>query len=463
MRKGGIFLQTFIWFWIIMTAVVALLHTIHEMTETTSEETHVRKIVRAPLTFFAEIAVDRYERSDTKGLADAINLLKSSAGIDVFFLNEGGSEVSGRPAPPEALALAAQAGNDGKLVVTLSHEEDYAAMRIVGTKGQYYTVVGVIPEMIYRGMSREILLWIVWLIVVLLVSSIACYFLSRYMTSPILKLRKAAKRLASGDLTVRVAPAVGTRGDEIGELARDFDVMAERVEALLTAQQQLLGNISHELRSPLSRIGVALELAERHSTTPEAGKYLGRIELEAERLNELIGMLLTFTRLESGLGDIKKEFFDLAEVVEEIAANADFEGRGSGKAVRVTESVQCIISGTKELIYSAVENVVRNAVRYTVKGTEVKIALHRIGDAAAPTAVITVCDHGPGVPEDHLKKLFRPFYRVSEGRERQTGGTGLGLAITKRAILLHGGSVKATNAPDGGLIVEIVLPMVVHV
>jgi signal transduction histidine kinase len=458
MRKGGIFLQSFIWFWIIMTAVVATLFAIHQMTETTSEEAYARKIVGASLTFFAGIAIERYERADMHGLADAISRLKSSADIDVYFLNEEDSELTGRQAPPEALALAARTGNDGNIAIALSHKRDFAAIRIVGAKGQSYTVVGAVPDMFYHHISEEIFLWIMRLLMVLIVSSIACYLLSRYMTKPIIKLREAAKRLASGDLTVRVAPAVGARRDEIGELARDFDIMAERVEALLAAQQQLLGNISHELRSPLSRIGVALELAERHST-PEAGKYLGRIELETERLNELIGRVLAFTRLENGLGDVKKEPFDLAEVIREVAADAEFEAQGTGKTVRVAQSETCVVSGIRDLVRSAIENIARNAIRYTAEGTEVVIALCRSREGAVPAAKITVRDYGPGVPEDDLDKIFRPFYRIGEGRERETGGTGLGLAITERAILLHGGSVRAITAPEGGLIVVILIPL----
>jgi len=453
MPKRGIFIQTFIWFWIVMTAIVATLSVTHEMTETTHWETRIQEEVGTPLAFFGQIAIERYEQAGVTGLTEAINRLKSSAPIDVYLFNREGSELTGRPTPPEARALSARAGNDGKLAVTSAGEEGFAAIRVVGAQGQSYVVVGVIPHRALLGTVQKSSSWIIRLIAVLVVSSIACYLLSRYMTTPIVKLGEAARRLASGDLTVRVAPAVGTRRDEIGELARDFDVMAGRVEALLTSQRQLLGNISHELRSPLSRLGVALELAGRHSP-PEAGKYLGRIELEAERLNELIGGLLAFTRLESGVWEVKRESFDLAEVVGEVAVDADFEAQGASKTVLVTESTACVVFGVRELIRSAVENVTRNAVRYTREGTEVEIAIRRSYD----TAVITIRDHGPGVPEGDLDKLFRPFYRVGEGRERQAGGTGLGLAITERAVLLHGGTVRASNAPEDGLIVEITIP-----
>jgi two-component system sensor histidine kinase CpxA len=457
MPKRGIFIQTFIWFWIVMTAIVATLSITHEMTDTTHWETRMQEVAVAPLIFFGPIAVERYEQAGAQGLTDVISRLKSSAPIDVYLFNKGGSELTGRPAPPEALALSARTGSDGKVAVTSADEEGFAAVRVTGAQGRSYVVVGVIPRRALLGAAQERSSWIIRLIAVLIVSSIACYLLSRYMTTPIVKLREATRRLASGDVTVRVAPAVGARRDEIGELARDFDVMAGRVEALLTSQRQLLGNISHELRSPLSRLGVALELAGRHSSS-EAGRYLGRIELEAERLNELIGGLLAFTRLESGIWEAKRESFDLAEVVAEVAADADFEAQAASKTVRVTQSTACVVSGARELIRSAVENVTRNAVRYTREGTEVEIAIRRAHDTVVPTAIITIRDHGPGVPESDLDKLFRPFYRVGEGRDRQTGGRGLGLAITERAVLLHGGTVKASNAPDDGLIVEITIP-----
>jgi signal transduction histidine kinase len=457
MPKRGIFIQTFIWFWIVMTVLAATLSITHEVIDTNHWEARMQEEAGTLLVFFGQIAVERYEQAGTKGLTEVIARLKSSAAIDAYLFNKEGSELTGRPAPPEAVALSARTGSDGRVAVTSADEEGFAATRVIGAQGQPYVVVGVISHRALLGTAQRSYSWIIRLIAVLVVSSIACYLLSRHITAPILKLREAARRLASGDLAVRVAPAVGARRDEIGELARDFDVMAGRVEALLTSMRHLLGNISHELRSPLSRLGVALELAGRHSS-PEAGRYLGRIELEAERLNELIGRLLAFARLESGIGEAKRESFDLAEVVGEVAADADFEAKVAGKTVRVTESTACIVSGARELIRSAVENVMRNAIRYTKEGTEVEVAIRRTLDTAVPAAIVTIRDHGPGVPESDLDKLFRPFYRVGEARERQTGGTGLGLAITERAVLLHGGTVKASNAPEDGLIVEITIP-----
>ena len=223
--------------------------------------------------------------------------------------------------------------------------------------------------------------------------------------------------------------------------------------------------MSHELRSPLARLGVALELA-RDQDTAESGnaelrKALDRSEREVGRLNELISQLLTLSRLESGVPLAERTPVDLTRLVHEIASDADFEARNRSRSVRVVESCQCATDGAEELLRSAIENVVRNAVRYTAEDTEVKIVLRREAalDGASDCCVIAIRDKGVGVPETELTDLFRPFYRVGNARERKTGGVGLGLAITERAVRLHGGSVLATNMPDGGLCVEIRLPV----
>jgi signal transduction histidine kinase len=256
---------------------------------------------------------------------------------------------------------------------------------------------------------------------------------------------------------VRVGPGIGRRSDELADLAHDFDAMAGRIEALISAQQRLLGDISHELRSPLTRLNLSLAIARRNAGEAASGEH-DRIEAEAARINTLIDQLLMLTRLESGVEEVEDESIYLTQLVQETVADADFEAQNLNRAVRIVESDESLVTGSRLLLRSAVENVVRNAVRYTAEGTAVEITL-RVEDAGDDsTAVISVRDHGPGVPEESLDDLFRPFYRVTEARDRQSGGTGLGLAITERAVRLHGGAVKAVNAPGGGLLVEIRLP-----
>ena len=288
---------------------------------------------------------------------------------------------------------------------------------------------------------------------VFLTAGLLCYGLARYLTAPVLRLRDATHRLTHGDLSARVGPEVSNRRDELAELGRDFNLMAERIESLLTTQRQLLSDISHELRSPLARLNVALALA-RQKSGEEAAVALDRIEGEAENLNELIGQVLVLARLEGDTSEGVKNPVDMTRLVNDIAADADFEARGKGCNVRVISDVPCKLRSNEHLLRSAIENVVRNAVRYTEAGSEVEIEVACSEEAC----VVTVRDHGPGVPEDNLDELFQPFYRIADSRDRESGGTGLGLAITERAIRLHGGRVRARNADDGGLIVELTLP-----
>jgi len=311
------------------------------------------------------------------------------------------------------------------------------------------------------------------ILIAIISSGLVCYILARYLTSPIVQLRAATQKLASGDLTARAGMPGFRRHDEMAELMRDFDRMAERLEDLVTAQSRLLTDISHELRSPLARLNVALELARQRSG-PDARSALDRIDREASRLNELIQKLLTIARLEAGQESIEKVPVDLELIIHEIAKDAAFEAQNRHCEVDAKIVDDCVVMGSPSLLHSAIENVVRNAIRYTQEGTSVEVRLEQGVGLSNPTpqnsalnndgvgkpeAVIRVTDSGPGVPEDALDKLFRPFYRIDDARGRQTGGVGLGLAITDRAVRLHGGTIRVSNRPQGGLMVEIRLPL----
>lgn len=290
-----------------------------------------------------------------------------------------------------------------------------------------------------------------------IISGLMSFFLARYLSRPIRRLSRATRRFGSGDLGMRVAPTLGGRRDEVAELAHDFDHMAERLQTLISAQRQLLSDVSHELRSPLARLQVALGLArQRHTTQPPP--ELDRIEREAERLNELIAQLLSLARLETGAGLSHTESVDLADLVAEIAENTDFEIAPSGRRVVIVNRTPAPVEANPALLHSALENVVRNAAKYTAEGTSVEIALTP-DDQHPGWVLIQVRDHGPGVPEDRLDHLFEPFVRVGDARDRASGGYGLGLAIAKRAIQLHGGRISASNHAEGGLAVSIRLPI----
>jgi len=361
--------------------------------------------------------------------------------------------------PPKAQELSAKATETRDIEFNFDVEGTLIARPTVSAKGQRYIYVAHIPRPPFQLSFQTLGLR---LLVVLVIGGIFCYWLARYLTTPLFKLRKTTNELAEGNLGARVSTKLARRRDEVGQLGRDFNAMAERLEGMVKAQQRLLGDISHELRSPLARLGVALGLARQRSGA-EANGALDRIERESDNLNEMISQLLALTRLESGTDGRKRTEVDLSALVREVVHDADYEARSLNRSVQVVSSDNCSINGVEELLRSAVENVVRNAVRYTPEGTAVEVALRKQNGNGHNFAVISVRDRGKGVPEEALEKIFRPFYRTEDARDRQSGGgTGLGLAITERAVRMHGGSVQATNAADGGLAIEMRLDLNPH-
>jgi two-component system sensor histidine kinase CpxA len=291
------------------------------------------------------------------------------------------------------------------------------------------------------------------LVAAIVVSAIVCFLLARNLAAPLRRVREASDRLASGDLLARAGSMVRPRRDEIGDLVRDFDAMAERLYLLVSSQKQLLSDISHELRSPLARLQVAVELARRKAG-PDAEKHLNRIEAEGTRMNEMIGQILTLARADSDRPAVSEEI-DLAEIVKSVVTDTDYEARQTGREVRVRNSQRAMVLGDAALLASAVENVVRNGSRYTPPGTSVDVSL----DVTPTHGRIVVRDHGPGVPPGETERIFLPFHRVSLSRDRDSGGAGLGLSIAARAVKVHGGSIRAVNAEGGGLEVSIDIPL----
>jgi two-component system, OmpR family, sensor kinase len=284
-------------------------------------------------------------------------------------------------------------------------------------------------------------------------SGLLALLLARYLVRPVRSLRRATRRLAQGELGTRVSGELD-RG-VLAELGADFDAMAARVEALLGERQRVLSDVAHELNSPLARLRVALELARRRAG-PDAAKALNRIEREAERLGGLVDEILTFSRL--ARDELPAEPVELAALLDEVARDAAFEVRAHDAEVRVTALEDATVRGDGELLRRTLDNVVRNALRFTAEGTTVELALRRDGDRAR----VEVRDRGPGVPEDMLEAIFEPLFRVEPDRARAAGGgegTGLGLAIARRAADLHGGAIHAANHEGGGLLVTLTLPI----
>ena len=400
-----------------------------------------------------------YELSGQAVLREQLRQMEEPRHLRIFLFDGDWHEVSGRPVPDwMGKTLGNKQIKPGGIPRFLMPFH-FLRQPATGLSGRPYTLVAELPPGPMFFMGRNSLHG--WgMLIAVLTSGLVCYLLTSYLTAPVVRLRAATQRLAAGDLSARagVAGLKNRRRDEIGGLVRDFDGMAERLETLVSEQNRLLNDISHELRSPLARLNVALGLA-RQRTGPDAISVLARIELESTRLEEMIDRLLTLSRLEAGQALLDRSSLRLGELIQEVVKDADFEAQSRHCHVRCAIARECEITGSPSLLRSAIENVVRNAMRYSREGTDVDVSLSIETSAAEETALIRVCDHGPGVPEAALDKLFRPFFRVDDARGRQTGGSGLGLAITDRAVRLHGGSVRAANQPSGGLCVEIRLPV----
>jgi len=289
--------------------------------------------------------------------------------------------------------------------------------------------------------------FILWLISAGMTGLLFSAGLAWYLTRPVRHLRDASRLLAAGQLDTRVGPRIGARRDEIADLGRDFDHMAGQLQSLVNAQQRLLHDVSHELRSPLARLQVAIGLLRQN---PENTRQtLGRIERESVRLDELVGQLLTLSRIEAGVS-LTSESVDLTQLLHDIATDAQFESAHEGRNI----TLQCMdglsVTGNYSALHRALDNIVRNALQYTPAHSSVEINAAR---TPAGDIHISVCDLGPGVSEDKLTALFEPFVRADDNAVRE--GYGLGLAIARRAVEAHGGHIRALNRQGGGLCVEV--------
>lgn len=334
---------------------------------------------------------------------------------------------------------------------------------VVAHDGSHYEYVWFQPPPV-RQERRPSLLHYAFpqLPVAIAVGGLTTFVLVLLFSRPLVRLRRAARELAEGNLAARVEESpgqvAGPHSDEFQGLVHDFNHMAERLESLVAAQRLLLRDVSHELRSPLSRLSVALELA-REDADPALETHLVRIEREGAKLNHLIGELLALSSMESLDATSTFKPVSLNQLCEQLLPDAEYEAQRRPCSVVLQQDAECTIRGDWNLLYRAIENVVRNAIRYTDAGTQVTILLRRTSVDAKPLAVVEVRDSGPGIPPGEIEQIFRPFYRLDHARSTTTGGFGVGLAITERAIQLHGGTARAINQRSGGTCIEMTFPL----
>lgn len=289
-------------------------------------------------------------------------------------------------------------------------------------------------------------------IMALIVSALLSLLLSRYIVRPIRQVDRAARDLTHGNLRARAN--LNSGGSEIVDLGQRFDIMASQVESLLSSQRELLRNVSHELRSPLARLRLALELGRSNETRVESA--FQRIEHETLVLDQLISQILRLSRVTDPAAEFRTETVNLGALIKEVVADASYEAAPRDILVQQNaDDLELFVSAPEELLHSAVENVVRNAIRYSDDGGKVVLTL----STHAGNAILVVSDTGPGVPEEYLGAIFEPFFRTQTARARNNGGEGIGLAITRAVIERLGGNVSASNRESAGLDVTISLPL----
>jgi two-component system OmpR family sensor kinase len=396
--------------------------------------------------------------------------------LDIYVVDTAGEDIMQRPLPPRITQWLVLGGRPAikdirnhynwpygydlapggitthSLALNRSHL--LANPTLIAPDGNTYTLIvawfGATPVDVLGSDSVTLVL----LAIALGVSALVCWWMARYISEPSVKLQMSARTLAVGNLDTQLDEQLCIRRDELGVLARDFNEMAARLRSQIRSKETLIRDISHELRSPLTRLRVALGLAQRQG---DLKGQLERIERDLERLDALIEETLQLSRLSAEPAFVWDEV-ELKTLLDEIAADARMEADAAGKGLSLSVSPNMSVRGNPALLRRAIDNVVCNAIRFAPERTNVDVSARVVGN----DAIIEIRDHGPGVQQQDLKRIFEAFYRVNDARDRASGGTGLGLAITERIMALHGGHALARNASNGGLIVELSLPATVR-
>lgn len=370
----------------------------------------------------------------------------------VYVLDPAGRDLLGRTLPSRLRKWATGRSAEQPIAGAVRYDGGRLVPSLVDRSGARYSFVTLPPvaspfRALVFGPGR-------WLILLgaLVSTALVSWFIASSVARPLRALTRKAESIRGGDFNGRVAPEVALRSDEIGALARGFDGMLQHVRELLASRENLLRDVSHELRSPLTRMQLAIGLSRQSGGS---SAQLDRLASEAERMEQLVAEILALSRLDGAARHLELMAIDLVELVDRVAADAAFEGAARQQAVLWSPPPAAVcVRGHEYWLGSALENIVRNALRYGPPGLPVEISLAPSADAIC----LRVRDHGEGVSEGELASLFQPFYRTAASRELQPAGTGLGLALVARIAALHGGNCRASNADDGGLVVELILP-----
>ena len=445
----SLYARILVWFWITNVAVTAA---ILGITLLSGAQPIGQRWLSASLDLYARTATDAYLYGGRTALDAYLDHIESSISLHGALIGPHGETLSTNPAP------AGTADVQHEVRVTGQSRSHYGihwtgASMVPTPQGDYLFLARID---VVRRFSGQIVggRLASKTAAALLAGCLLCWLLARSITAPLRTLQSAARSLGAGDLSVRVSPKIPPRNDELADLAHEFDRMAGEIESLRNEQHRLLADISHELRSPLTRLAISTELASRGDLAS-----LDRMRKDITALDDLIEQILTLTRLDMQQQTRSQASVAVEKLLTGLVDDADFEAREQGKRVTLEAPQGCAVRGEAGLLRSCLENVIRNAIRYAPVETAVRVVLEKKQSAA----IVTVEDSGRGVPVEMLGHIFEPFYRVAiEGDDgRGDEGSGLGLSISQRIVTLYGGAIYAHNAQEGGLVVVIELPLAV--
>src|ERR1700731_1505885 len=454
---GRLFIKVFLWFWLTVLALFAIFMASRMGTRLVPSTDVVASF--APRV--ADEAAHAYESGGPQEFEQFERGLVGKSGIELYLIDGYGKEVLSRSIPPDSLSIARAARSDGRVLSRYGLKSHSSSYKFTSPSGHPYVLLVRTGFQVGRFMDNTAGGGLPLSGVVLLMVTFFCLWLTHHIVAPIQGIQSAARMVAAGDLTVRAPVEISERHDELAALAADFDAMVERMSAFVRSHKDLLSTVSHELRSPLTRLIMSVTLLRKQSL-PESEELLQRMERDVERVDTLMGQLLTLARLETGLSSDTRESVDLSQLVQEVVADGDFEAHSCGKSVRLQAEGGIVIEkADPQALRGACENIIRNAIRFTTPGSEVEVTLKTEKMSPSSQAVLLVRDYGPGVPEELLQQIFQPFFRVKEPSDdpRANKGTGLGLAIALEAIRQHRGTIVASNVRPIGLEVKITLPI----
>jgi len=457
MPIGRLFIKVFLWFWLTVLALFVIFMASRMLGTRLVPSTD---IVASFAPTVADEAAHAYESGGPQEFEQFERGLVGKSGVEFYLIDGYGKDVLSRPIPSDGLSIVRRARSNGRVLSRFGLRSHSSSYKFTSLSGRPYVLLVRAPLQLGKFLDATAGGGLPFFAVVLIMVTLFCFWLTHHIVAPIQGIQSAARMVAAGDLSVRAPVEISERHDELAALAADFDVMVERMSAFVRSHKDLLSTVSHELRSPLTRLIMSLTLLRKQSP-PESEELLQRMERDVERVDTLMGQLLTLARLETGLSSEAKHSVDFSQLVQEIVADGDFEARSCGKSVRLQAEGGIVIEkADRQALRSACENIVRNAIRFTVPGSEVDVILKTERMSPSSQAVLSVRDYGPGVPEDLLQQIFQPFFRVKEpsGDPRAIKGTGLGLAIALEAIRQHHGTIVASNAKPIGLVVKIMLP-----